>query len=196
MHFMPDTEDADSAAEVFWPEGYKQVIRELSPPLFKSELLKEKPFIPAYENYYKEKYPDYDQFIEKLADMISISGENGADNAFDEIIDSFLKEAPLPTSKCYAHYFPQAILPIDLKNPLRNIIISEYQEDSIYVYAYTVGYRKSITTLEAYFSLIADLVVVGAQNGINNTMENIYRSLYLQAPLIPVRRHPRRLKVW
>ena len=28
MHFMPDTEDLDSAAETFWPGGYKQVIRE------------------------------------------------------------------------------------------------------------------------------------------------------------------------
>ena len=28
MHFMLDTEDADSAAETFWPEGYKEVIRE------------------------------------------------------------------------------------------------------------------------------------------------------------------------
>jgi hypothetical protein len=39
-------------------------------------------------------------------------------------------------------------------------------------------------------------VVTGAQNGANDTVESIYRSFFMSAPILPVRRHPRRLKMW
>lgn len=196
MHFMPDTEDQDSAAETFWPEGYKQVIRQSVPLYVKTELFEEKPFMAVYEQAYRSKFSDCTQFLEKLADMVAISTENGADNAFDDINDSFLKEAPLPRLRAYAGYFTPLALSQDAIQQLRQVVITEYSQDNIYVYAYGVGYKGTFATFDEYISRIAELVVNGAQNGANDTLENIYRSFYGLGPLAPVRRHPRRLKVW
>jgi hypothetical protein len=196
MHFMPDTEDEDSAAETFWPEGYKQLIRDRVPVLVKEQLLKTRPFEGVYHQGYKEKFSDHAQFLEKIADMVAVGTENGADDAFDEIIDSFLKEAPLPPLRAYARNTEPAALSEDLKQVLRRSIIEEYSKDNIYVYAYGVGYTKTFSTFDAYINFIADLVVTGAMNGANDVLENIYRSFFKLSPILPARRHPRRLKVW
>lgn len=196
MHFMPDTEDEDSAAEAFWPEGYKQVIRDKVPPSVRAELLKEKPFAEVYDRLYRDRFSDHTQFLEKLADMVAIGTENGADDTFDGIINSFLKEAPLPGIRAYAHYtWPVALTP-EAKTELKQNIIGEYGKDNIYVYAYGVGYTRTFPTFEDYIRFVADLAVTGAQNGANDTLESIYRSFLKCAPILPVRRHPRRLKVW
>ena len=62
MHFMPDTEDADSAAETFWPEGYKQVIREDARQLIGAQLNDGKRLRHIYQQRYSEKYTDLNQF--------------------------------------------------------------------------------------------------------------------------------------
>ncbi len=196
MHFMPDTEDEDSAAETFWPEGYKQFIREIAPSFYKIALTQDKPFLPVYERDYKDRYPDYNDLIAKLADVVAVSVDNGADNAFDDIVNSFLREAPLPQIRAYARYLPAAVLNADIKDKLGKVIIDEYKLDNIYVYAYGVGYKKTFPTFDDYIQQIAALVINGAQNSANDTLEIIYRSLYFRAPLPPSRRHPRRLKVW
>ncbi len=126
MHFMPDTEDEDSAAETFWPEGYKQFIREIAPSFYKIALTQDKPFLPVYERDYKGRYPDYGEFIAKLADILAVSLDNGADNAFDDIVNSFLKEAPLPQVRAYARYFPAAILNAEIKDKLHKVIITSF----------------------------------------------------------------------
>lgn len=196
MHFMPDTEDEDSAAETFWPEGYKQIIREDVPPLVKDELLKNGHFAGVYEQGYKEKFPDHMQFLGRIADMVAVGSENGADDAFDDIIDSFLKEAPLPKIRAYAHYTHPPALSEELKQKLKQNIIDEYSKDNIYVYAYGVGYTKTFPAFDEYISFVAKLVITGTMNGANDILGNIYRSFLRMAPLAPVRRHPRRLKVW
>ena len=95
MHFMPDTEDADSAAETFWPEGYKQVIRDDVRQLIGAQLNDGKRLRHVYQQRYPEKYTDLNQFANRIADMIVIGTENGADEAFDDIITAFLTESPL-----------------------------------------------------------------------------------------------------
>lgn len=196
MHFMPDTEDEDSAAETFWPEGYKQVIREEVSRFVREELLREKPFQNIYGQGYKDRFPEYPAFLEKLADMVAVGAENGADIAFDDIIHSFLKELPLPQLRAYAHYTTPPALSVETKERLRQNVIAEYGKDNIYVYAHGVGYTKTFPTIDDYLNYIADLVITGAENGANDTLEQVYRAFLKLAPVIPVRRHPRRLKVW
>jgi hypothetical protein len=196
MHFMPDTEDEDSAAENFWPEGYKQIIREHVPPFVREELLKEKPFTSVYEQGYKTKFSDHTQFLMKIADIVAVGAENGADDAFDAVIDAFLKEAPLTQLRAYAHYAQPAALSEELKHTLKQNVMEEYSKDNIYVYAYGVGYKKTFSAFEDYMERIAELVVTGTMNGANDILENIYHSFMKLAPIIPVRRHPRRLKMW
>ena len=113
MHFMPDTEDEDSAAEVFWPEGYKQVIRENVRRAVLVQFTTKKRFRRVYRNGYSERYPSYEDFLEKVADMVAIGAENGADDAFDEIMDSLLEEEALPALRRYTSYSWPDALPRD-----------------------------------------------------------------------------------
>ena len=193
---MPDTDEEDSAAETFWPEGYKQVIRDGVPPLVRNELFNNKTFENIFKQGYKEKFSDHAQFLEKITDMVAVGAENGADDAFDDIIDSFLKEAPLPGMRAYAHYsWPVPILP-EIKSRLSQKIIEEYGKDNIYLHAYKVGYQKTFLTFEDYIKMVSELVTTGMINGANDTVESIYRSFMRLAPLVPMRRRPRRLKMW
>jgi hypothetical protein len=196
MHFMPDTEDEDSAAETFWPEGYKQIIREDVPPFVREELLKEKPFTSVYEQGYKVKFLDHIQFLEKVADIAAVGAENGADDAFDDIIDAFLTEASLPQLRAYARYTQPSVLSEELQQKLKQNIIEEYSKDNVYIHAYKVGYTKRYPSFNEYINRIADLVITGAMNGADDILENIYHSFMKLAPIMPVRRHPRRLKMW
>ena len=196
MHFMPDTEDEDSAAETFWPEGYKQIIRENTVSLVRAELLKKRPFSSIYEQGYKAKFPDHTQFLEKIADMIAVGAENGADDAFDTVVDAFLKESPLPQLRTCANYTQPLALSQDLQQKLKQNIIEEYSSDNVYIHAYKVGYTKSYPSFEEYIDRIAEIVITGAMNGANDILEHAYRSFLRLAPIMPARRHPRRLKMW
>jgi hypothetical protein len=196
MHFMPDTEDADSAAETFWPEGYKQVIREELRQLIGAQLNGGGRLRHVYQQQYSEKYRDLNQFVSRIADMLVIGAENGADDAFDDIISAFLTESPLPEVRKYARYFWPQVFPQSVKERLRQVIVDEYSQDNIYIHAYKVGYQGSYRNFGEFISQVARLVVTGATNGTDDTLEAIYRSFVTPYPLPPARRHPRRLKVW
>ncbi len=196
MHFMPDTEDQDSAAETFWPEGYKQLIREKTPELFRERILRQKPFLNLCERHYCTQYTEYSHLADRLAEILAVALENGADDAFDEIVDAFLKEARLPDLRSYALYDDIGKVPASFQSALTDIILSDYEQDNIYQYAYTVGYKQEYPFIGDYFQRIAMLVINGGQNRVQDTLEKIYAGLYYRRPLPPARRYPRRLKVW
>jgi len=202
---MPDTEDEDSAAETFWPEGYKKVIREDVRQLIGAELDDGKRLRHLYRQRFSERYSDLGQFVSKIADMIAIGSENGADDAFDEIIDAFLTESPLPEERRYARYFWPRTFPQDAKKKLEEVIIDEYNQDNVYTNAYEVGYgynardnvnKGSYRTFDEFIEQVARLVAIGAVNGADDMLESLYGSFMIPRPLPPARRHPRRLKMW
>ncbi len=196
MHFMPDTEDADSAAERFWPEGYKQVIREDFSQAVAAQLNVGKKLRHVYQQQYSEKFTDLNQFANKLAEMIAIGAENGADNAFDELMEAFLVEDPLPEGRRYISYFwPQAFSP-SIKNKLARVVIDEYSQDNVYQHAYDSYYQRKLRTFDEFIARVARIVVTGATNGADDMLEAIYRSFMTPHPLPPARRYPRRLKFW
>ena len=196
MHYLPDTEDEDSAAETFWPEGYKQVIREDVRQEISDQLNGKKDFRRIYRRGYSEKYSSHSQFLERIADMVSIGAENGADDAFDDIVDAFLGEGALPEVSGYAHYsWPQAFSNRN-KRKLEQVVADEYSEDDVYIFSYKVGYRDDYPTFDEYLRQVARLVITGAMNGANDMLEAIYRSFRNLNPLPPARRHSRRLKSW
>ena len=196
MHFMPDTEDEDSAAETFWPESYKQVIRGDFRELIGDQLNDGKQLRHIYQQRYTEKYSDLNQFAGKIADMIAIGVENGADDTFDEIISAFLTESPLPEVPGYAHYFWPKVFPAKAKQKLWQSIIDEYNQDNIYQHAYNVGYQDAYRNFDTYINRVAEIVVTGAINGADDMLEAIYQSFAPLYPLPPARRRPRRLKQW
>ena len=195
MHYMPDTEDEDSAAETFWPEGYKQVIREDVRRAILTQLIGKKRFRRVYRNGYSERYSSYEEFLDKVADMAAIGAENGADDAFDEIMDAFLEEEALPPLRRYTSYSWPDALPREVRERLRRSIINEYSQDDVYLFAYKVGYKNDFNTLDGYLNRVAELVETGAKNGAEDTLDHIYRSFMILDRLRTVRRYPRRLKM-
>ena len=196
MHYLPDTEDEDSAAETFWPEGYKQVIREQMPPKVSAQLRTDRDFEAIYQEGFSNQYADLDGFLDRIGNMVAIGAENGADDAFDNIMDSFLNELPLPDPRRYAHYLMPEALPDDTAGQLRQSVVDEYTDENIYANAYRVGYADTFASVEDYIDRVSDIVVTGTENGANDTLARIYRSFLIRAPLTPARRKPRRLKTW
>ncbi|UCH43722.1 MAG: hypothetical protein JSW16_04080 [Dehalococcoidales bacterium] len=193
---MPDTEEEDSAAETFWPEGYKQVIRDDVRRLVNAQLDDGNRFKHVYRQRFSERYSDLGQFLSKISDMIVIGAENGADNAFDDIIDAFWTEAPLPPEGRYTRYLWPEALPEGSENNLQQIIIDEYSQDNVYQHAYRVGYTGIYATFDQFIEKVARLVVTGTQNGADDLLGKTYMSFGSGLPLPPARRHPRRLKMW
>ena len=197
MHFLPDTEEEDSAAETFWPEGYKQVIRDDFRQLIGAQLRDGKKLRHIYQQRYSEKFTDLNQFANRIADMIAIGAENGADDAFDDIISAFLTESPLPEVQRYARYLWPQLLPERARKRLQQVVVDEYGRDDVYNYAHKVGYQGSYRNFDAFINQVAQLVVTGATNGADDMLVALYRSFLAPLyPLPPARRHPRRLKVW
>jgi len=196
MHFMPDTEEQDSAAETFWPEGYKQVIREDVRQLIGAQLNGGKRLRHVYHQQHSGKYRDLNQFVSRIADMVAIGAENGADDAFDDIISAFLTEFPLPEVRKYARYFLPQAFRRRVEKRLCQVIVDEYSQDEVYNHAYKVGYQGSYRNFGEFISQVARLVVTGTTNGADDMLEAIYRSFVTPYPLPPARRHPRRLKSW
>ncbi len=196
MHFMPDTEDADSAAERFWPEGYKQVIRQDFRQAIAAKFNAGKKLRHVYQQQYSEKFADLDEFASKIADMIAIGAENGADDAFDEIMEAFLVEAPLPEGRRYARYLEPQSFSVSIKNNLAQIVLDEYSQDNVYQHAYESYYQRKLPDFDKFITQVAQIVVTGAINGADDMLEVIYRSFMASRPLPPSRRYPRRLKLW
>ncbi len=196
MHFMPDTEDEDAAAETFWPEGYKQVIREDVRRAIAGQLDDGQSLKSIYEREYTGEYGSLSEFTGRLADMVAIGAENGADDIFDDIVVSFLREAPLPPERPYARYILPGVISAEAKEKLRESIVTEYSNDNIYVYAYGVGYKGRFPAFDDYIKHIARMVTTGAERGADDMLGAIYRSFLWSARLPPARRRPRRLKTW
>jgi len=196
MHFMPDTEDADSAAEKFWPEGYKRVIRQDFRQAITVGFNGGKKLRNVYQQHYSKKFADIDEFISKIANMIAIGAENGADDAFDEMMDAFLVEDPLPEGRRYARYFEPQSFSRSMKNNLTQIVIAEYSQDNVYQHAYESYYQQKLPSFDEFIAQVAQTVVTGAMNGADNMLEAIYMSFMDSRPLPPARRYPRRLKLW
>ncbi len=196
MHYLPDTDDEDSAAEKFWPEGYKRVIREEIPAHVAGQLRGEKQFEGLFEEHFSEKYADVGEFLKRMGDMVAVGAENGADKAFNSIMDAFLYELPLPGARRYAHYLWPEVLTKDISRQLREVVIDEYSVDGIYTNAYKVGYADRYPGLDEYIDWVSEIVIIGIANGANDALEKIYRCFLMHTPLAPARRRPRRLRTW
>jgi len=105
MHDMPDTDEADAAAERFWPEEYKWVIKNELKKIVKAGLEEERPFSAIYQRDYLDHFDTYEAFADRLAEGVIIGAENGADDILDEIHNRIRKNDSLPVTGLYAVYF-------------------------------------------------------------------------------------------
>jgi len=195
MHFFPDTSEADAAAENFWAENFKQVIRDDFRQHIGAQLNGGK-LRNIYRQRYSPEYSDLDEFVNRIADMVTVGAENGTDAAFDDIYTAFLTESPLPEVRKYAvHLLPEAF-PGGMRRKIHQAVVDEYGQETVYRYAYKVGYQKSFNAFSRFIDKVAELVVNGAIMGADDALRKIYRSFIGLYPLPPARRNPRRLKTW
>ena len=162
---MPDTEEEDSAAERFWPEGYKQVIREDFRQQLGVKLNDGKKLRHVYQQQYSERFSDLNQFTNRVADMIAVGAENGADEAFEDMMEAFLVEGSLPEERRYISYFwPRAFSP-SVKTKLAQVIVDEYRQDNVYQHAYDEIYQDGFGDLNEFIDYVVRSVIIGAMNG-------------------------------
>ena len=191
MHDMPDTEDADAAAERFWPEGYKDVIWAELIPAFAGLLHEGEAFKTVYKQHYREDFRTYDQFVDRLAEMVAIGAENGSDSIFDEIYAAFSHNAPLPAVRTYArHLWPDSFSE-ELKGRLHDKVTEEYRNLHTYEHVYEDHYEGQLS-FDEYIDHIASLVVAGAQKGADDMIGGVYRAFLGPARLPIARRRPKR----
>ncbi|MBW1710699.1 MAG: hypothetical protein JRG97_13770 [Deltaproteobacteria bacterium] len=193
MHDIPDTEEADAAAERYWPEGYKEVIRAHAGQAFEARIHEAGAFKAYYEKLYADKYDDFEQFIKRLAEMVAIGAENGADAIFEEIYASFRNHASLPDPRVPARYYWPEPFTEELKGEIRRNIFKEYSRHHAYEHIHEDHYA-GILDFESFVKQVASLVVIGAVNGADEALGRIYLSFLNAAPLPPARRRPKRIR--
>jgi hypothetical protein len=128
--------------------------------------------------------------------MLVISAENGADDAFDSIVDAFLTESRLPEVRRLANYLCPQAFPPEIVQHIKKTITYEYRKDNIYNYAYEVGYRDAYSSFNEFLNQVSELVITGAMSYMDHMLSALYQSFMNRYPLPQARRYPRRLKVW
>ena len=194
MHFFPDTGDVDAAAESFWAEDFKRVIRNDLRRQLRSAL--EGNLLRHAYRRYADMYPDAEQFTDRLAEMITIGAENGTDAAFDDIYNAFLTESPLPEPRLYARPLLPRAFPRRVRGVIGAAVKAEYCRERVFRHAYKVGYQGEFRNFNGFIGRVATLVLAGAMRGTDEMLARVFRSLLRGDPLPPARRNPKRLKSW
>lgn len=193
MHDMPDTDEADAAAERYWPEEYKWVIKTDLKQAFEAVIQGARGFSGIYQRDYSDRFESYETFVHHLAEGVAIGSENGVDEILEEIQRALLRDGSLPEQRLYAVYFwPQ---PFDegLKNRLHREAFEEFRTYPIYQHIHEDHFNGR-QSLDEFIDGLARLVVVGAMNGADKAIGDIYQAFLFGAPLPPFRRRPRRVR--
>ena len=193
MHYLPDTEDEDAAAERPWPDGFKEVIRRELPPALRKELSATS-LRNIYQAGYSNDYNDIDLFVEKTVGLAVIGAEGGADSGFDAIYQAFLDEKPLPETRPYARYLWPHVYSETLKKKIHQAIVEDYRQDEDFLYAYKAGYAQRYPCFDQFIDDAAGLMVSETEKGTDDMLAQVYRAFLAMRTLPPARRRPRRLK--
>jgi hypothetical protein len=194
VHDLIDTEELDASAERYWPDGFKEVIRGPFHQKVLSWLMGERVFEEAWKRHYRQDFEGHEDFCRRLADLLVIGAENGADEAWEELLDCFKREAPLPSGRRYARStIPEDFLDL-LHGKIVAEIISEYAREHLFADHLFEDYSGHYRDLGSFLRAVGEIVADGATRGAQDMMGRITRSIRLGLPLPPARRRPRRLK--
>ena len=194
MHDVVDTEDLDAFSEHYWPDRFKEVIREKLSAAVKQVLESEDAFVALYEESYQRNFSTYQRLIQRIAEAAVIGAENGADDVFSEIDRAIDQKGKLPAPRIR----PRPLLRVfddALRNACAQAIFDEYFPDHFFEHEY--GHcAGNIPDYPTFMHDIARLVTRGAVNGSDEMIASVYRSFYYRLPLPVARRYPKRLKHW
>jgi hypothetical protein len=193
MHDMPDTDDADAAAERYWPEEYKWVIKTDLKQALEAVIRGARAFSGIYQKDYSDRFESYETFIHHLAEGVAIGSENGVDEILEEIQGTFRNNGPLPEKRLYAVYFWPQAFDEGLQNTLHRETFEEFGTHPIYKHIYEDHFNGR-QSFEEFIDYLAQLVVVGAMNGADRAIGDLYQAFLFGAPLPHFRRRPRRVR--
>ena len=195
MHYLPDTTEQDAATERYWPDAFKQVIRERVGQAVKLKLKKNRLHY-IYERQYRDEYANAGQFANRIAEMVIIGAENGADDGFEMLFRAFMTESLLPEIARYAVYLWPYIFSQKIVDKIKKAVALDYRNDETFKYAYKVGYQKEYSKFSEFIDCIAFKITTSVINGTDDMLARIYIAFLNYQPLPPARRNPRRLKVY
>ena len=193
MHEMPDTEGADAASERLWPEGYKQRIRHVVSQRMVDSLREAGAFEHVYESHYTSALENFQIFVERMAEIVTIGAENGTDGAFGEIHSAMRRGLDPPMARVRARYLWPEPFDEELKAKLRHEIKVEYRQSHALEHLYEDHYLGDLG-FEDFVDRAAELLVVGGINGADDSLTAVYRALLDGSPLPMARRRPRRIQ--
>jgi hypothetical protein len=196
MHYLPDTDEQDALSEKYWPDEFKAVIRQELQDALSKRLKRSRNLRRLYRRDYANVYRDFDHFTDAIINILIISAENGADYGFDIVYNAFLTEARVPEQRRYAcSYWPQ-VMTRSVENSIRRAVVKSYEKDEGFAYAYKDGYLSDFKDYKHFIDKVAGLVVSGIATGIDDKLEQLYKSFLGGHPLAANRRNPRRLKTY
>jgi hypothetical protein len=101
VHDIVDTEQFDASSEHYWPDRFKEVIRQGLAGEVIEALQSEDTFMGLYRDRYEKTYARYDLFIRRIAEIAVIGAENGADDMFATIHAAVVAGGNLPRRALY-----------------------------------------------------------------------------------------------
>ncbi len=195
MHFLPDTNEADGLAERYWPDGFKEILREEVEQSARAEV-GEEDLRRVYDGKFSDRYPNCQDFRDRVTRLIIIGAENGADEGFEAVYRSFLSESPLPAARSYSVYFWPPVLSPRVAQEIRAAVGREYAAEEGFQYAYRAGYAGRYADFSGFIDEVSGIIVAGIRNGVDAMLGKIYHAFVVGGDLPPGRRNPRRLKDW
>jgi len=192
----PDVAEGQPVTEMYWPETYKEVIRNEVKRAVVPKLARSRDLRKVYAKRFADDYDSLESFADRIGDMVVIGAENGADDAFDNIYTAFVADSLPPKAMGYARYYWPGSLPQPTQKDIHRVVAADYSQERSYRSQYEHHYVSSYRDFDEFINAVADSVVTGAVNGADDMLGQIYRSFLTLLPLPPARRHSRRVKGW
>jgi hypothetical protein len=190
MHDLPDTEEADAAAERYWPDHFKGVLRTALQERVEGPFLRERAFEELYRRLYAASFSDYASFCRRLAEGVVIGAENGVDETLEAIRRTLSRKKALPEKRPLAVYFWPDPFDADLTRILQREVFEEWGTHPIFRHLYEDHYTGPLS-FDDFVAALAETAVSGARNGADGMLGEIYRAFLFERPLPSFRRRPR-----
>ncbi len=193
MHDLPDTERIDAAAERYWPEEFKRVLKTRLRERVEKAFRRARPFEEVIRRNYGKEFSGYNDFVIYAAEGVVIGAEKGVDDLLMAAHRSWLNHQPLPLIPLYADYLWPDPLDPELSEELYREAREEFSTHPLYRHLHQ-DHDHGPGDFETWMDDLGRRVVRGAKNGADQSLASIYRALLFQTPLPIFRRRPRRIR--
>ena len=191
MHFIPDTSEEDFSLEIFWKEDYKKIFSNDIGKIFKEKMES----MESFKNKKIEK-KNFEKYLENICNFLIISLENGSDEAFDIIYESFREKKKIPKRNKYSNVLWPEIFTDEILQKFETSIFEEYSNEISYKEEYKEHYSYFYSSYNEFIFEISKLVINSTFNAGEDAKAEIFTAMILKFPPPKGRRKAKRLKGW